>query len=303
MPADDRAVLVVGESLIDVVLDTDGARTERVGGSPANVALGLARQGVAVRLVTALGPDARGERIAAHLRADGVRIDEASFSLARTSTALAEVAHDGAATYAFDIDWTLAPGDARLGAAAALHIGSIGAFLEPGASEVEALARDAGDAIVTFDPNVRPALLGPRVDALARFERLCALADLVKLSDEDASWLYPDRPGAQVLEHLRALGAAIAVLTRGGEGAIALGPAGVAEVVAPRVTVRDTIGAGDTFTATLVRLLVEDPALLRREEPAPLAAALRTAATAAAITVSRAGADLPTRADIDGARA
>lgn len=129
-------MLVVGESLIDIVTDAGPRTTEVAGDSPANVALGLARQQVPVRLLTALGRDARGERIGAHLRAAGVEILDSSWSLSTTSTAHARIRGDGSAEYVFDLDWTLPQTD-RLEPADLVHIGSVGAFLEPGATTLE----------------------------------------------------------------------------------------------------------------------------------------------------------------------
>ncbi|MFT4029131.1 MAG: carbohydrate kinase [Protaetiibacter sp.] len=292
------AVLVVGEALIDIVRDIDGRRTEVVGGSPANVALGLARQGVDVRLLTALGPDVYGERIAAQLRAAGVVVDDASWSLAGTSTARAQILADGSAEYAFDVSWTL-PDDLGPAAADLVHLGSISAFLEPGATTLEEwLGRSAGRTLVTFDPNIRPALLGDRERAVKRFERLVAKADVVKLSDEDGAWLYPGLSPAQIGETVLGLGARLVAVTRGAAGALLRVEGFELEVAAPTVTVQDTVGAGDTFMAALIRRVLAVPALLESPAPSELAAAGSYAVAAAALTVQRVGADLPTAAEI-----
>jgi fructokinase len=291
-------VLVVGESLMDIVTDGTGRTTEVVGGSPANVALGLARQQVPVRLLTALGRDARGARIRDRLAADGVDVLDASWSLEATSTAHARISADGSADYVFDITWTLPASDA-LGDAGLVHIGSIGAFLEPGATTLEGwLARRERETLITFDPNIRPALLADRPAAVARFERLAAMSEVVKLSDEDAGWLFPGLSPAQVLERISGLGARLAALTMGGAGALLR--AGEVEVgsAAPAVAVRDTVGAGDTFMAALIHRVLADPGLLASPTPSSVAAAASYAVAAAAITVQRVGADLPTAAEI-----
>ena len=290
-------VLVIGEALIDIVETTDGDR-ELVGGSPANVAVGVARQGHRVRLLTRLGRDARGERIAAQITASGAVVDEASWTDAATSTARARLRADGSAEYEFAIDWAvpvLAADDVRI-----VHTGSIALFLEPGGSavlEVLRRAADSGTALVTLDPNIRPALVGGHEVARARFAQAAASADLVKLSDEDAAWLYPGLDAEAVLHQIAAHGPRIVVMTRGGSGAIGLGPGGVAAVDALPVTVADTIGAGDAYMASLVSSALDDPALF--EDAAVFTAALRRAAVTAGITVSRAGANPPVRAEVD----
>lgn len=301
-------VLVVGESLIDIVgdgVDTDadggnGAPSrvsgiEFVGGSPANTAIGIARQGGVARLLTRVGRDSRGERIAAHLAAEAVELLHESWTSAPTSTARVSVEGDGSARYVFDIDWSLprvAPEPVDL-----VHAGSIGLFLDPGADEVLRLLRELSrSCIVTLDPNVRPTLGLPREQVLRRFERAAAVADLVKLSDEDAAWLYPGLDERAVLERIRGLGPRIAVLTCGAEGAHGMGDGGVIGVEAVPVEVVDTISAGDSFTATLITCLldrgVDGVASGLRE-------AMERAACASAIAVSAAGANPPLTADLD----
>ncbi|NUP74006.1 MAG: hypothetical protein HOQ07_05065 [Sinomonas sp.] len=152
-------VLVVGEALTDIIRTPVGTR-EHPGGSPANVALGLARLGVSTAFLTALGRDARGDAIAARLVAAGAEVLPESWSLPATSTARARIADDGGASYEFNLAWEL-PAEVELPAAGHVHIGSVGAFLEPGASRVEELVRRLRpSATVSFDPNLRPDLLG-----------------------------------------------------------------------------------------------------------------------------------------------
>ena len=292
-------VLVIGESLIDIVTDSAGLTTEVVGGSPANVALGLARQQIPVRLLTALGRDEHGERIRAHLTAAGVAVADESWSLPSTSTAQARIGADGSAEYAFDITWVLPPAATAFGAADLVHVGSIGAFLEPGATTLEEwLGLREPRTLVTFDPNIRPALLTDRGAAVARFERLAAMSDVVKLSDEDAAWLYPGLSPTQVCARVLELGARLAALTLGGSGArLDAGDVSV-QLAAPTVTVQDTVGAGDTFMAALIHRVLATPELLLSPTSSDLAAAGAYAVAAAALTVQRVGADLPTAAEV-----
>jgi fructokinase len=288
--------LVIGEALIDIVEGTEVR--ELVGGSPANVAVGLARQGHEVQLLTRIGRDDRGARIAEHVAAAGAALTASSWSAGSSSTARARLRPDGSAEYEFDIDWTIE--EPSLDDVALVHSGSIALFLEPGGETVlSALQRAAGSALVTIDPNIRPALVGDRRAALARFARAAAAADLVKLSDEDAAWLYPGLVPEQVLAEIATLGPRIVVITRGGDGAVALGPEGVVEVDAVPVEVVDTIGAGDAYMASLISSALDDPQLLTSESA--LHRALHRAAITAGITVSRAGANPPTRAEVDAA--
>src|SRR5690606_15013099 len=147
---------VIGEALIDIV-ERDGGSIEHVGGSPANVALGLGRRGLDATLLTQIGADPRGRAIEAHLAESHVRVVSARGPA--TSTARARIQPDGSAEYAFDIAWG-AFGDAELPSAQLVHTGSIAAFLEPGASDVVRIIREVGAAEVTFDPNIRPDLVG-----------------------------------------------------------------------------------------------------------------------------------------------
>ena len=295
-------VLVIGESLIDIVHKGEHS-IEVVGGSPANVALGLGRLGSSPRLLTALGSDDRGRRIATQLESCGVTIDPASWSLSRTSTAAARIDPAGGASYEFDIEWVLRE-PIQLRAARFVHLGSIGAFLAPGADAITTFLETIhGQALVTFDPNIRPALVGSHASALARVEHLAARADVVKLSDEDASWLWPGASTDKVLDHLLECGATIAALTLGGDGSIAATTEYRVHVPAPRVSVVDTVGAGDTFMAAFIHGLIVRPTLLNDPTEFELAQAVHFAAVAASLTVQRSGADLPTWTEVHAALA
>ncbi|MCT9002361.1 carbohydrate kinase family protein [Microbacterium memoriense] len=282
-------VLVVGEALVDIV-ETAGIRTEHPGGSPANVALGLGRRGVSIGLLTQLADDDRGRAIREHLQASGVHVLADSFRAEVTSTAVARIGADGQAAYDFDVAWgRLAPID-RL-APTLVHTGSVAAFLAPGAESVRDLLRSAEAAEVTFDPNIRPALLGSRSDAVSAFETTAKLATVVKMSDEDAGWLYPDLTPDHVLDHVLALGVRMVAVTRGADGAILATPHHRIEVPPVRVRTIDTIGAGDTFMAALIHsVLIHGSATL---DATMLRQMGEDAVASAAITVSRAGADLP----------
>ena len=195
-------VIDIGEALIDVVTTPEGTY-EHPGGSPANVAYGLARLGVRTRLLTSMGTDRRGDALEKHLPGAGVTLLPGSRSLERTSTATATIARDGSASYAFDITWDVQPLDPALTPPRVVHTGSIASFLSPGAGIVKAILQELrSECIITYDPNIRPALLGTHAEARFTFEELVQLTNVVKLSDEDAEWLYPEKPPEEAATHI-----------------------------------------------------------------------------------------------------
>ena len=288
-------ITVAGESLVDVV--HDGSQREVPGGSPANVALGLGRLGAPVEFATWLGDDVRGHRIADHLRASGVRLVDGTFRASRTSSASVRLDADGQPTYEFDVEWDL-PELPRT--PSWLHVGSIGVFLEPGASKVSELARRtaAAGGVVSFDPNIRPALLGAAADERLTFEHRAATANVVKLSDEDGAWLYPGLSEDAVLDRVLGCGAQLAVLTTGATGSLLATATERIRVPGERVNVVDTVGAGDTYMATLVWQLRDHATVLDSLGEPTLTELGRVCTRAAAITVARRGADLPSATDL-----
>ncbi|WP_459973366.1 PfkB family carbohydrate kinase [Nocardioides pyridinolyticus] len=291
----DGHALVVGESLVDIVHGADGTTTEYAGGSAANVAVALSRLGRAVQFVTAWADDARGRVLAEHLAAADVALASDPVVLERTATAAATIGADGAASYDFDLDWRI--GDVDPGQPVAVHVCSIGAVLEPGAGQVlDLLAGLRGSATISYDVNARPAITGAGPELVARVERMAAVADLVKASDEDLEVLYPALDTESAARQLLTLGPAAVVVTRGGEGATWVTEAGVVEVASLPVEVADTIGAGDTFGAAVIDALWGRP--LDRLTTDEVEEVLAHAARAAAVTVSRPGADPPYRSEL-----
>ena len=283
-------VMVVGEALIDVVT-TSHDTVEHPGGSPANVAYGLGRLAVTTGLLTAIAPDARGISIENHLSSAGVILLPGSKSLTKTASATATLEPDGSAKYDFDISWDLAP-TAPAYFPKILHTGSIATFLNPGAGAVKSLLEQARThCMVTYDPNIRPALLGSHREALATFEELVPLTDVVKLSDEDAHWLYPQKSLDETAAHILGLGAGLTVITKGADGSQFTTAAANISIPAVKSKVADTIGAGDSYMSALILGF-----LTRGTEgfaPAVLEQLGHTAAAAAAITVQRPGANPP----------
>ena len=305
-------VLVVGEALIDAVVKGGDVTAEHVGGSPANVAFGLGALGHDVTLATWIGTDERGDRIAARCTAAGVRVAPGSTGAERTSVAYATLDARGQASYRFDLTWAV-PDIADGAAFGHVHTGSIAATIEPGGSQVVDVVRRLRDqATVSYDPNMRPTLMGSPEAVRARVEDLIALSDVVKASDEDLHWLYPDARLADVVRRWGSLGPALCVITRGGDGAayaVSSAPeAEVTTVAATPTTVVDTVGAGDSFMAGLLSGLLDagyvgDSAArerLRRARADDLRACVDRAVATSGITVGHAGAYAPTRAELDG---
>jgi fructokinase len=296
-------LLVVGEALVDIVAEPSGERTEHVGGSPANVAMGLARLGHDVDFAGCLGRDARGERIAGHLADRGVRVLPQCFGDDPTSTAVATLDESGAASYEFDLHWNL-PLIPLPEGTGHVHTGSIGTVLQPGAASVTAVLEAVrATGTVSYDPNIRPSIMGDLDPVRARVEELVALSDVVKASADDLDLLYAGQSPEQVMAAWVGLGAGIAVITLGADGVVyrvaSEDSLGRADTRAEHVV--DTVGAGDSFMAGLVSGLVVagllgDPGARDRLRGATLEEvrpAIERGLATSAVTVGRAGAYAP----------
>ncbi|WP_137120548.1 PfkB family carbohydrate kinase [Segeticoccus rhizosphaerae] len=301
-----QPTLVIGEALIDIVHRTGRPPVEHVGGSPANVAIGLSRLGHPVELATHIATDPHGRMIADLLAAEGVPLTPGSDTATRTPTATALLDDQGVAAYEFDLEWQMPPVPTEV---THLHTGSIAATLEPGASAVLAAVEDARPrATISFDPNLRPTLMGSAHDVRAKVEQLIGLCDVVKASEEDVEWLYDGTPVAEILRLWSRLGPGLIVITRGGEGAVVTlpGTSEATSVDAKVVDVVDTVGAGDSFMSGLVSGLLDASLLggrsarerMRESNLPDIRPAVARAVAASAVTVSRAGANPPTRAEL-----
>jgi fructokinase len=302
-PRPQPALLIVGEALIDVVIHPDGRREEHPGGSPANVAITLGRLGHAPTLLTSIGDDEPGRLIAAWLRTSCVSLDPRSVGAAPTSRAVAHLDQAGAARYDLDIRWQLpdtSPGDADL-----VHIGSISATLSPGSRAVHRIVGQARErALISYDPNIRPALITDPAATRVAVEALAAGADIVKVSDEDLSWIDPSARPEDTARRWLGERPAMVIVTRGADGVTAFTSLGTVSATAPRVRVADTVGAGDTLTGAFLAGLVDRGVLdgadgaarrqrLHRLGRPDIEDVLRFSVAAAAVTVSRAGANPP----------
>jgi fructokinase len=290
--------LVIGESLIDIV---EGA--EHVGGSPLNIAVGLGRLGRGIDFLTHIGDDPRGRRIADHVKAAGVQLISEGRGGERTATARSTIAADGSADYVFDLDWRLC-GSPPVSPPLFVHTGSIAAVADPGCLAVAALLDTYRvSATVTLDPNVRPSLITDGDLARTRLLHLVQRSDIVKVSDEDLRWIDPDQEPERTARTWLGLGPSVVAVTKGAQGSLAFCAAGETHVAATPARVVDTIGAGDAFMVGLLDALwgmnllgADRRAALAQIRLDELTGALEAAGMVSALTVGRAGADLPDRA-------
>jgi fructokinase len=300
-------IALTGEALIDFTASEAGtlAFLGHEGGSPLNTAVACARLGVHTGFFTQLSTDLFGERLMEFLARNGV---DTSFILrSNAPSTLAFVERTPQTNrYAFytrgsaDATWSPEPLPQLPAECRFLHFGSISLLQEPASTRIaDLITANAGRCVIVFDPNVRPSLIPDMAAFRHRVTNWLAMADLVKLSDEDAELLAPGQPVDALAAECLQAGARAVIVTRGGAGATLwrTGREPIA-VAAPRITVVDTIGAGDTFTAGLsVSLLahgVEHPAQLGELSDEAWTEVMRFAATAAALNCTREGADPPT---------
>jgi fructokinase len=305
--------IVCGEALFDVFATGHTATgigfDGRIGGSPFNVAMGLARLGQPVGFCGGIGTGFAGERLMQALADEGIDARAVARLDAPTTLSLIGLDASGVPSYAFYghgcADRLLRTEHLAAIPAAAncFHFGSYAMVVQPVAATQRALVeREHQRSVISYDPNIR-SNVEPDLDLWrATLQWMLPRTHLLKVSDEDLALLYPGRPVEQFAADALASGTPLVVVTRGGEGAIAFTARG--SVVAPpvRVTVADTVGAGDTFQAALLTWASETgrltPAALADIDNAALAEALGFAARAAAITCSRRGADLPRRSEL-----
>lgn len=298
-------IIVAGENVVDLVPAGGGMLRPALGGGPANVAVAAARLGAPVALAARLGGDAFGAAFRARLVESGVDTRFLVDTADPSALALATVGPEGVARFDFwlagaaDFGWR----DAELPAADPgdiLHVGSLAAFLPPGADAVERWAsRHRPQCTIAFDPNLRPVALS-RPDSLVRLERLAHLAHVVKASDEDLLLAYPHRPAMDTARRWLETaepggGPDLVVVTHGRAGATALTRDGALTVAPPPIEVADTIGAGDTAMGALLVTLATKSTVDKE--------ALRFVCTAAALACTRPGADPPGAAEVAAALA
>ncbi|CAN2231403.1 carbohydrate kinase family protein [Candidatus Planktophila versatilis] len=299
-------IWVCGEVLIDLIPGVDGVRIGHVGGGPANTAKALARLGQDVQFIDGISTDADGVAARKELLEDEVKLDLALTSDKPTCLAIVSLASNGSASYEFKIagtatfdfslDWLPDPARYKPNV---LHIGTLATVIAPGADVLYDWAlRVAEFAPIVFDPNIRPAVLADRDLYEAAVEKWAAISSVIKVSDDDLAWLYPGQNYADVAARWISDGAALVVVTRGAEGIIGFTSEGSVEVEGAKVTVADTVGAGDTVGAIIVEAMIEKGILALTGDV--LRATLHRAVVAAGITCSRKGAQPPYKHELKG---
>jgi len=298
----DGTIVVAGEALIDLVLARDGSLDGHPGGGPYTVARTIGRLEQPVAYLGRVSSDGFGRRLLQELEADGVGLESILATDAPTTLALAELDSAGAARYEFYDAGTSAPGLTLEAASAAFpervgvfYLGTLGLVFEPMATTLEALvARIGDDTLVALDPNCRPTVIADAAAFRGRLSRLLARTDVLKASEEDLAWIEPGADPVSAARGLLARDDAVALVTLGGDGALAITAEETIPVHAPPVDVVDTIGAGDAFMGAFLarwRARGLGRSDLRRLDE--LAHAATFACRVAAITCSRAGADPP----------
>lgn len=305
----EAPVLCLGEALVDIIIRNGEILSEHVGGSPLNVACGLTGLGHPALIASWWGDDERGKAIEEHATAHTVGIVSGSDKADNTAIANAHLDEQGRATYDFDLVWDVPalPPPASL---AHLHTGSFAATLAPGGAKVlAAVKKMAINGTVSYDPNVRPALMESPDKVIGRVEEIVSLSDIVKASDEDLAWLYgEDTPVEQVMRKWAKMGPGLVVCTRGPWGAYALlsGDRDMLVIDPLNVEIADTVGAGDSFMAGLLSGLLdaglagspEAKTRLKSADWSQVRTALHRAVVTSGLTVSHSGAYSPNRAEV-----
>ncbi len=304
-------VCVIGEALIDLVMEPAGAGVPSYlahpGGSPFNVAIGLARLGQHSQLLARLSGDAFGGQLRAHAQANGVDLSYVVDAPESSTLAVVSLDADRNASYDFyrtstaDWQWSETELDRMPADTSWIHTGSLASWTEPGASVIAAQLRRRGGrpVVISYDPNIRPALLSDHATTVGKIEAMVGLATVVKASAEDLGWLYPGVGTDDVLRRWRALGPPAVVVTDGGHGArFSVGAGDIATVPARPVEVVDTVGAGDAFMAGLINALANAGYRGGAIDIDAIRPAIAEAILVAALTCARAGANPPTVAEL-----
>jgi fructokinase len=297
-------VWVAGEVLIDLI--PDGAdRKPVIGGGPANTAKALSKLGIDAQFIDGISFDQYGQMAKNELKTAGVKLDYVKYSDKPTCLATVSLSNSGSATYEFVIEntatfdftseWLPNPQTDR---PSLLHAGTLATVIEPGASALFEWAKSVAEvAPIVFDPNIRPAVISDRAKYVAQVERWVAISSAVKVCNEDINWLYPSLEIDKVVNNWLKKGPSLIVVTYGDKGLIGYRKSEIVSVDSVKAKVADTVGAGDTVGAVLVEAIVEDG--LDSLMGLRLKTMLKRAAKAAAITVSRVGANPPTSEELE----
>ena len=297
-------VWVVGEVLIDLLPDGDKQKAV-VGGGPANTAVALSKLGIKTQFINGISTDTYGKTCRQYLEKAGVLLDYVNYSYHPTSLATVTLDEQGNAKYEFLIDGTATFGYAPEELPnllnvipSVLYIGSLVTVIEPAASVLHKWASVIKSiAPIVFDPNIRPAVMPDRKSYLEQVMRFVEIASVVKVSEDDLNWLYPGVEIDEIAHRWLELGPKLIVVTLGDKGIYGYRNGEKVLVEAVKTNVVDTVGAGDTVGAILVEAIINHG--LEKLRGQLLTDTLNRAAKAAAITISRAGANPPTQAELD----
>ena len=293
-----KRAYIAGEALIDLI-NVGGSQSAHVGGGPANTAKALARLGFESVFVGGISNDAYGNLIESELVGSGVDLSAVNRSALPTALARAVIDENGVARYEFELagtatfaftsDWL--PTDS----VDVVHVGSVATLVEPGASELLEWATSL-DSVIVFDPNVRPSIQGDKDLYRSSVEKWISISDVVKLSEDDLSWLYGESEEEVVRRWLES-GVSLVVITLGAEGLKSYAGSDALTVPGAVVSMADTVGAGDTIGAVLVEGILQYglDELMNKEI---LDTVLKRAVKAAGITCSRAGANPPWKEEL-----
>jgi fructokinase len=276
-----------------------------LGGGPANTAKALAKLGIDTQFIDGISTDDYGQMAKDDLVRACVKLEYVKYSNKPTCLAIVSLNDSGSASYEFvientatfdfNLDWLPNPQTER---PSVLHIGTLATAVEPGASVLFEWAQSVAKiALIVFDPNIRPAVMNDREKYVKQVERWVSISSAIKVSDEDINWLYPSLEIEQVVKNWLAEGPSLIVVTYGDKGLAGYRLDEKVSVDAVKVVVADTVGAGDTVGAILVEAIVKDG--LSSLSGVRLEMLLKRAAKAAAITVSRSGANPPTLKEIE----
>ena len=293
------SIWVCGEVLIDLIPGVDGNRVAHVGGGPANTAKALARLGLDTYFIDGISTDEYGVAARRELLDDEVKLDLALTSEKPTCLATVTLDASGGASYefliggtaTFDFSHSWLPDSSRY-KPQVLHIGTLVTVIEPGASLLYDWAIQVAEfAPIVFDPNIRPSVISDRARYQESVEKWAAISSVIKVSDDDMAWLYPDEKYEAIAQRWLSSGATLVVVTRGSQGLIGFTAGSSVEVQGVKIEVADTVGAGDTVGAIIVEAMVGKGMLNLTGDV--LKSTLQRAALAASITCSRKGAQPP----------
>jgi fructokinase len=300
-----KEIWVCGEALIDLIPRGE-QKVAIVGGGPANTAKALARLGFDSYFIDGISTDSFGGMIKDQLLHDGVNLKYAHYSDKQTCTADVSLDKAGVASYVFTIDGTATfdftndwlPDPAQI-KPVVLQIGTLATIVQPAADILlEWAKRVAKVAPIVFDPNVRSSVLPDRPKYQEAIAKWAAISEVIKVSEDDLAWLYPEQDQIAIAEEWIKGGSTLVIITKGSYGIIGVTKDDVVSVPGVKIEVVDTVGAGDTVGAIVVEAIVERG--LKVITGDVLREVLVRATKAAAVTCSRAGANPPTRAEIVG---